>query len=316
MGHDEAYRRARDEFLQEAADQYARERRGAILDMRKESSRHRYYAATRRAIQTLSPKHAATALRLAFEAKLVGVNLPFLGNRRSVDAQYVALRRQILGGFSSDLERAGLLKVFASKHLEDKWTDELFELNRDKYGKPGITKDAKALEIAKIVRKWQTQSMAMLNREGAWVRSYSGYVTRTSHDPHAIGQAGMHKWVNDTFDRLDLKRTFGTSDRQASLDALRAMWGAMRSGDHFDYGKPIEEPLFPSVFPQFSQRILALDGVAHRLGSRAENDRRHRGFDQTCGAVVFAVSDRAVDLALPGTGHHVGGPDLELVEQS
>jgi len=110
MGRDEAYDRARDEFLQEVADQYARERRGAILDMRKESSRHRYYEATREAIRTLSPKKAATAFRLALEAKLVGVNLPFLGNRRSVDAQYVALRRQLLGGFSADLDRAGLLK--------------------------------------------------------------------------------------------------------------------------------------------------------------------------------------------------------------
>jgi hypothetical protein len=180
MGRDEAYDRARDEFLQEVADQYARERRGAILDMRKESSRHRYYEATRAAIRTLSPKKAATAFRLALEAKLVGVNLPFLGNRRSVDAQYVALRRQLLGGFSADLDRAGLLKVFASKHLEEQWTDELFELNREAYGKPGVTKNAQALEIAKTIRKWQKQSMAMLNREGAWVRSYSGYVTRTS----------------------------------------------------------------------------------------------------------------------------------------
>src|SRR6204780_2827471 len=155
MGHDEAYDRARDEFLQEVADQYARERRGAILDMRKESSRHRYYEATREAIRTLSPGKAATALRLAFEAKLVGVNLPFLGNRKSVDAQYVALRRQLVGGFSADLDRAGLSKVFASKALETKWIDELFELNREQYGKPGITNDAKALKIAKIVRKWQ-----------------------------------------------------------------------------------------------------------------------------------------------------------------
>jgi len=47
MGRDDAYDRSRDEFLQETADQYARERRGAILDMRKESARHRYYDATR-----------------------------------------------------------------------------------------------------------------------------------------------------------------------------------------------------------------------------------------------------------------------------
>jgi hypothetical protein len=247
MGRDDAYNRARDEFLQASADQYARERRGAILDMRKESYRHRYYEATRQAIKTLSPKHAATALRLAFEAKLVGVNLPFLGNRRSVDAQFVALRRQLLGGFSSDLERAGLSKVFATKGLEDKWVDELFELNKGAYGKPGLTKDSQALEIANIIRKWQKQSMAMLNREGAWIRSYSGYVTRTSHDPDRIAKAGMTKWVNQTIDKLDLKRTFGTSDRQMALDALRAMWAPLRTGDHFDYGKPIEEPLYPNV---------------------------------------------------------------------
>ena len=257
MGRDEAYDRARGEYLQQVADQYARERRGAILDMRKESARHRYYEATRLAIKTLSPRKAATAFRLAIEAKLVGVNLPFLGNRRSVDAQYIALRRQIVGGFAADLERAGLMKVFASRGIEDHWTDELFELNKGDLGKPGLTKDAQALAIANIVRKWQKQSMAMLNREGAWIRSYSGYVTRTSHDPDAIGRAGMTKWVNETFDKLDLKRTFGTSDRQAGLDALRQMWGAMRSGDHFDYGKAIEEPLFPNVAKKASaQREL------------------------------------------------------------
>jgi hypothetical protein len=294
MGHDDAYARARDEFLQQSADQYARERRGAILDMRKESSRHRYYATTREAIRTLSPSKAATAFRLAFEAKLVGVNLPFLGNRRSVDAQYVALRRQLLGGFSSDLERAGLLKIFASKALQDKWTDELFELNREQYGKPGITKDAKALEIAKIVRKWQKQSMAMLNREGAWVRSYSGYVTRTSHDPHAIGKAGMSKWVNDTFDKLDLKRTFGTADRQAALDALRQMWAPMRSGDHFDYGKPIEEPLFPSV----AKKASATRELHFKSGKdwRAYNDQY--GVSNPTHTIVTSLSTAARRVAL------------------
>jgi hypothetical protein len=197
--------------------------------------------------------------------------LPFLGNRKSVDAQYVALRRQLVGGFSADLDRAGLSKVFASKALETKWIDELFELNREKYGKPGITKDAQALQIAQIIKKWQKQSMAMLNREGAWVRSYSGYVTRTSHDPHAIGKAGMSKWINDTFDKLDLKRTFGTSDKQAALDALRQMWGPMRSGDHFDYGKPIDEPLYPSV----AKRASATRELHFKSGKdwRAYNDQ-------------------------------------------
>ena len=64
--------------------------------------------------------------------------------------------------------------------------------------------------------------MAMLNREGAWIRSYSGYVTRTSHDPHAIGNAGMTKWVHDTFDKLDLKRTLARqTSRQHSTHCAR-----------------------------------------------------------------------------------------------
>lgn len=294
MDRDRAYLRARDEFLQEVADQYARERRGAILDMRKESSRHRYYETTRSEIQKLAPGKAKTAFRLALEAKLVGVNMPFLGNRRSVDAQYVALRRQLVGGFSSDLERAGLLKVFASKHLEKEWTDELFELNRDAYGKPGITRNAQALEIAKIIRKWQKQSMAMLNREGAWIRSYSGYVTRTSHDPHAIGNAGMQKWVADTFGKLDLKRTFGTSDRQAALDALRQMWGPMRSGDHFDYGKPVEEPLFPNV----AKRASATRELHFKSGKdwRAYNDQY--GLTNPTATIVRSLSTAARRTAL------------------
>jgi hypothetical protein len=294
IGRDEAYDRARDEFLQETANQYARERRGAILDMRKESARHRYYDATRLAIKTLSPKHAATALRLAFEAKLVGVNLPFLGNRKSVDAQYVALRRQLVGGFSADLDRAGLSKVFASKALETKWIDELFELNRDKYGKPGITKDAQALQIAQIIKKWQKQSMAMLNREGAWVRSYSGYVTRSSHDPHAIARAGMAKWVNDAFDKLDLKRTFGTTDRQAALDALRQMWAPMRSGDHFDYGKPIDEPLYPSV----ARRASATRELHFKSGKDWRDYNDQYGVSNPTRTVVQALSTAARRTAL------------------
>jgi hypothetical protein len=132
----------------------------------------------------------------------------------------------LLGGFSSDLERAGLLKIFASKALEDKWSDELFELNREPYGKPGITKDAKALEIAKIVRKWQTQSMAMLNREGAWVRSYSGYVTRTSHDPHAIGNAGMTHDVEYPTVPCRVDRSAARDDRSSPRDGSRISVGA------------------------------------------------------------------------------------------
>jgi len=254
LGPDEAYARARDEMLNEISERAALARRAQIMDTRKDFSRARYYAKVEEQIaklpvrSKLAKRLIRQAARIVIEAKLVGVNLPFLKNRLSVDAQYVALRRLWVGGMAGDLEKAGLLKVFATRSIEDKWTDELFDLNRG--GTGGRTGDAQALQIAKTVQKWQRQAMASLNREGAWVRSYSGYITRSSHDTDAIRNAGPEKWVGDTIGKLDLKRTFGTTDRQRALDALRVMWTPLKDGDHFDYGRPLDEPMYPNTAKQ------------------------------------------------------------------
>ena len=279
LNANEAYSRARDEMLGEFAEKAALQRRAAIMDKRKEVLRGRYYRDTAKAIEALPAgrrmlaRLKIQATRLALEAKLVGVNVPFFKGRYSVDSQYVALRRLWQGGLAQDLEQGGLMKIFASRAIEDKWTDELFELNKrgspawqraaaggeqdarelseltqrgQGPGSPGITKDPQALAIAKIIQKWQRESMGALNREGAWVRSYSGYITRTSHDPDKIRSAGPEKWIADTMPHLDLGRTFGTRDPQRARDALFAMWRPMMQGDHFDYGRPIEETLYPT----------------------------------------------------------------------
>ncbi len=258
LSPDGAYAKARDERLREIADQRALRRRAEIMDTRKEISRHRFYQSVADQIAGLPirarqiARLGLQAARYGLEAKLVGVNLPFLRNRMSVDAQYVALRRQWVGGLAYDLEQAGLLKIFASRALEDKWTDELFELNKKAGGRPGVTNEAQALAIAKTIQKWQRESMGALNREGAWVRSYSDYVTRTSHDADKIHRAGPEQWIADTLPRLNLKRTFGTDDRERVRDALFHMWTPMATGDHFDYGRPREEPLYPNTARQAS----------------------------------------------------------------
>ena len=250
---DQAYAKARDEKLLEITEDAELKRRAQIMDTRKEVARRRFYATTREALKWLpvSPAYAAKlavrAARIAMEAKLVGVNIPFFKGRNSVDAQFMALRRLWVGGFSRDLEQAGLLKIFASRTNEDNWIDELFELNRKGGGNPGVTGDKQALAIAEIIRKWQRASMDALNREGAWVRSYSGYITRTSHDADAIRAAGPERWIRDTLPRLDHKRTFGTSDLDRAAESLRQMWTGMKNGNHFDYGKPVDGPLFPNI---------------------------------------------------------------------
>lgn len=326
-GPDEAYAKARDDMFADIAERSALRRRAEIMDTRKEISRHRYYRSTDDAIKALpvsdalARKLASQSPRYALEAKLVGVNLPFFKGRFSVDAQYVALRRRLVGGLAHDLEQDGLLKIFATRSLEDKWTDELFELNktpspayvraktsgaageRDVYelgakghgpGNPGVTKDAQALKIAETIQKWQREGMAGLNREGAWVRSYSGYITRTSHDADAIRAAGAEKWIADTMPLLDLRRTFGTSERQRALDALREMWTPMKDGDHFDYGKPVEEPLYPNTAAQASasRELHFKDGASWR----AYNEKY--GVSNPTMTVVQALSTSARKMAL------------------
>jgi hypothetical protein len=259
LGPDEAYARARDERIKEIYERAALDHRAAIMDGRKQIARRRYYADTAKAITALpldpifrskaglEAKLGRQAARLALEAKLVGTNLPLPKGRLSVDAQFVALRDKWSGLFERDLEAEHLEKIFASRHLEGNWVDELFELNGGRYGNPGVTKDAQALAIAKIIQKYQRVSIVALNGEGAWVRSYSNYITRTSHDPDSIRAAGPEKWIADTLPRLNLRRTFGTADRQRARDALFEMWTPMMQGDHFDYGKPVDEPLYPTT---------------------------------------------------------------------
>ena len=143
LGVGDAYQRARDELLSEMSESYSLLRRAEIMDVKKDIARHRYYKTVADQIagylDKVSPRLAQKlrmqAPRIAMEAKLVGVNMPFLKNRLSVDAQYIALRRLWVGGFSRDLEKQKLLKIFATRAIEDHWTDELFELNK---GAPAI----------------------------------------------------------------------------------------------------------------------------------------------------------------------------------
>ena len=294
MSPDESYAKARDEMLQEIGEQAALRRRAEILDLRKMASRHRYYAQTAAEVKALAPKLAAEGPKLALEAKLVGINLPVTRGRMSVDAQYVALRRDWVGGFARDLEQGGLMKVFASRALEEKWTDELFELNRGRDGNPGITKDKQALEIARTIQKWQRVGMAAINREGGWVRSYSGYITKSSHDADAIRRAGPLQWAADVLPKLDLRRTFGTADRQQALDALHQMFDPLSKGNHFDYGRPVEEPLYPNV----ASKASATRELHFRSGKdwRAYNEKY--GVSNPTHTVVQALSIGARRTAL------------------
>lgn len=210
-------------------------RRNERMDAMKASARHRFYDRAK------SPQQG-------LEAKLVGVNASFAGHRRSADYAYRAKKREVMGGFVSELERDGLGDVFAARALEREWATELYELNKARGGRPGITGSEQALKIAETIKRWQAVSIEGINREGGWIKSYSGYITRTSHDPDKIRRAGSlkgddarDKWVDDVMKRIDVARTFHDADEASARQLLRELWNRFVIGDHFDYGKPLED---------------------------------------------------------------------------
>jgi hypothetical protein len=131
-------------ILDELGEVAAGYKRAAQIDALNRGQRRRWYDAR------MAEGHDPA---LVMEAKMVGVNTPFDRSRKSAEATHGLLTEKYVGNFALDLERAGLDRLFGSRAIEDKWTDELAELNRAKGGRPRITKDPQALEIAKLIHK-------------------------------------------------------------------------------------------------------------------------------------------------------------------
>lgn len=236
-----------DQLIERAAVAARNERMAAM----KAIARHRYYDSAPTPAQGL-------------EAKLGGVNTPFAGARLSVDSQYRGLRRSLLGGFWDELTSArtpnlpegGLEKIFLSRKLEREWATELHQLNTPKGGRPGITGSLDAQAIAKVIHEYQQRSIAAINGEGGWVKSYTGYIARTAHDSARIRRAGMDKWIDDVMAHLDVVRTFHDPDTARARKLLQDLWPQFVNGDHLDYSKPFDDT-FSLIDIDFARKASA-----------------------------------------------------------
>lgn len=162
------------------------------------------------------------------KALMVGVQGVKEGSRQSIDAAYLAMSRQFVGGMLADLRKGGLLEVFNSRALDREIARELWEIRLD--GSPGITGSKEAKAIAGIVAKWQLTALERLNRAGAYVKELKGYVVRQSHDFQKISAAGFEAWAKETLPRLDIERTFGSV--QNPLEALEQVYWDLVKGKH------------------------------------------------------------------------------------
>lgn len=228
---------------------------------------------------------------LGIQAEIHGVNTPMDGSRFSAEAESKALNALYQGGVVSDLERAGLFDVARRGDLEKEWVAELFELSKGPDGKPGISKSAPALEIAKILHRWQTLAKQNLNEAGAWIGDYSGYVTRTAHDPDRIRIAGFDAWRAALLDGLDKDRTF--ADVADPEKFVKGVYNALTTGVHLtaEGGGAFKEAAFSG--PGNLAKRLSSERVLHWRDAEAWRAYQQRFGDGNAMAAVVGSLGRA-----------------------
>lgn len=128
-----------------------------------------------------------------------------LGSRSGAyQAQYALLRRY-KGGFTGELQAAGLFDVLKRGELDQ----DIFRAMRNINDEKALAElPAQAVEIAKILSKWQEVARIEANRAGAWIGKVDDYGLRQTHSSDRLMRAGEAKWKEDILPRLDLDRMF------------------------------------------------------------------------------------------------------------
>jgi hypothetical protein len=102
-------------------------------------------------------------------------------------------------------------------------------------GQPGVTGNAQALKIARAIHNLQRASVDMVNREGAFVGRYDGYITRTSHSKHRVRKLGEDAWVSLAKQHFDIETIYPNRSPKFIDDALREQYRRIASGLHDSY---------------------------------------------------------------------------------
>lgn len=144
---------------------------------------------------------------LGLHAMISGSNSPFKGNLKSAHAVQMGLIHKYTGGLLHDLRKANLLPQFNNMKgdFELQVTRALSELNKKRPDLAKLNASKDAIEIARIMHKYQRASTERANRAGAWIELREGYVTRQNHSPQHMIKRGKKAWKDFVRNRLDWK---------------------------------------------------------------------------------------------------------------
>lgn len=181
-------------------------------------------------------KHFGNNIAEGLEALLVGVNRAKQGAREGVAQVQNALRMQYLTGFARDLEATGHADLFASGTMDRQVSRALWAFGKDDEAAQLAKLPREAVELARVVNKWQEVSRVDANMHGAWIGKVDGYITRQSHDPEKIRGRGTpadyEAWKNDAVNYFDVVEMMLTRDAVDPENMFRGLWNDLASGNH------------------------------------------------------------------------------------
>jgi hypothetical protein len=173
-------------------------------------------------IDTYRAKYGDQGLSMAIRAEVRSFNTTAERSRFSAEAQARALGNKYLGGAMRDLSNAGgLLKAMYNKSFSRQVGKEMYELSQKAAGSkdanPGVTGSKEALQAATIMHGYQELAKQNLNKAGAWIGYYAGYITKTQHDGLKMWKLGKDAWMDFITPKLDPKTFDGIDDSRAWL---------------------------------------------------------------------------------------------------
>lgn len=179
-------------------------------------------------------------LGLGLRSMVTGTQRDVRGARISAAGQQDAARAALVGGLHGAIARLGkdVLRLFTSDALEDDIGRALFALARDTPDAVALSKlHPDAVKVATAIRQQQELARTLLNKEGAAIGKYDGYIARQAHDVTRIA-ADPIAWramAERTFDLPRMMAETEAKDVGALLDSLQK---ALATGLHLKASEP------------------------------------------------------------------------------
>jgi hypothetical protein len=154
--------------------------------------------------------------------------------------QAQAYEARWLGSLFSEIRkgRPHVEKLFRNRAFDDAVTKELWELREA--GSPGITKNADAQWLARVLAAHMEVARIELNRLGAAIGHLEGYAGPQVHDDLAMIKAGKEQWIRDVEARLDADRSFPEISNPDEIKSILSdIFDTVITGVHQTEASPI-----------------------------------------------------------------------------